>query len=209
MSNGTRQSRPLPNDQYEAALNANSPSAANPFLTQADIPTITGGIYAASDSSINITFATGPSSLIGTGVGSLSVPANGFNVADSFHAVLACYITCANNQDLQIDVLANGNVLGTTGVITLPQITAGVLEFEIDFTIKKLGVAGIAAITSSGYVSYIKDASSAYEGKNFLTQNGTTFDTTVLNTLDIQATWIGADPSNSIQSDIFVLSKTY
>lgn len=30
----------LPNNQYQAAMNANAPSTANPFLTEADVPTI-------------------------------------------------------------------------------------------------------------------------------------------------------------------------
>ena len=34
---GTRMSRPLPADQYNAAVNANAPSAANPFATMADV----------------------------------------------------------------------------------------------------------------------------------------------------------------------------
>ena len=33
--------RYLPNDQYQAAMNANAPSAANPFLTEADLPSVT------------------------------------------------------------------------------------------------------------------------------------------------------------------------
>jgi len=33
---GTKIKRDLPNDEYNAAINANSPSAANPFATIAD-----------------------------------------------------------------------------------------------------------------------------------------------------------------------------
>lgn len=171
--------------------------------------TPTGGLYVQTDTNVPVTPATSPGSIIGLGLGSLSVPANGFQVGDSFHVTMSCYINCANNQDFQIDVQTNGNTLGTTGVITLPQITAGSLELEIDFTIIKLGTATNAEIVSAGVLTYIKDSSSAFEGATFSTRNNTTFDTTVLNTLDIKATWIGADPSNSIYTNLFVLSKTY
>lgn len=200
--------RTLPDNEYQAAINANSPSAANPFLTVADLPS-TGGLYAQTSSSAPVTPSGGPATLIGAGVGVLSVPANGFQVGDSFHAVMSCIISSANSQDFQIDVLANGNVLGSTGVIRLPQITNKKLEFEIDFTIRQLGAATVSEIVSGGIMTYVKDSSDAFEGATFSTINNTTFDTTVLNTLDIRATWTGTDIANSIVSQLFVLSKTY
>lgn len=171
--------------------------------------TPTGGLYVQTDINTPVTPATGSGTLIGGGLGSLSVPANGFQVGDSFHVVMSCYINCVNNEDIEIEVLANANLLGTTGVITLPQITAGKLEFEIDFTIRKLGTATNAEIVSAGTLHYIKDAATSFEGATFSTFNNTTFDTTVLNTLDIRATWIGLDPGNIVYSNLFVLSKTY
>lgn len=45
----------LPNDQYQAAMNANAPSAANPFLTEADVTLVTryyGSFYDTTTQSV-------------------------------------------------------------------------------------------------------------------------------------------------------------
>ena len=47
------------------------------------------------------------------------------------------------------------------------------------------------------------------EGANFVSLNNTSFDTTILNTLDITAQWNTNNASNNIYSDIFVLNKIY
>jgi len=51
---GTDIKRNLPNDEYNAAINANSPSAANPFATMAD----TSSIYAADGTIVTARTAT-------------------------------------------------------------------------------------------------------------------------------------------------------
>lgn len=47
--------RYLPNNQYQAAMNANAPSASNPFLTEADLPSVTkyhGSFYDTTTQSV-------------------------------------------------------------------------------------------------------------------------------------------------------------
>ena len=51
---GTNIKRNLPNDEYNAAVNANSPSAANPFATIADA----SSIYAADGTIATTRIAT-------------------------------------------------------------------------------------------------------------------------------------------------------
>lgn len=200
--------RSLPNDAYQAAINANSPSASNPFLTQSDIPTITGGLFAQTANGATVSGSVG-ADLIGSGVGSVSIPANGFQIGDSFHVAMGCEISCANNQQLIIEVRAGSILLATTGVVTLSTLTNKHLELEIDFTIRSIGGPGVASIMSVGTMSYVKDSSLSYEGTTFNTLNNTTFDTTVSNTLVIKATWDTLNVANSIYSTVFVLSKTY
>lgn len=200
--------RNLPNNEYEAAINANSPSASNPFLTQLDAVTITGGLFAQTKDGAVVTGTT-PTNLIGVGVGNLSVPANGFQIGDSFHVVLGCEISCANNEDLTFEINSGSVVLATTGPINLPQLTNKHIELEVDFTIREVGVPGTAEIMSVGTVKFVKDSSLAYEGVTFNAFNNTTFDTTVNNTLSITARWDAVNPSNSIKSTVCVLSKTY
>jgi hypothetical protein len=147
--------------------------------------------------------------LIGTGIGSLAIPANGFSVGDSFSVTMGGHISSANNQDLRIRVLSGLVILGDTGIITMPATTNKHWSLEIRFTIRAIGSAGVAAIASFGQFTYSKNASNAYEGSDFSIINNTTFDTTVLNSLKILASWGTINPSNSIYSEICTLYKTH
>jgi hypothetical protein len=210
MSNGTRQSRPLPNDQYQAAVNANSPSSSNPFLTQLDIPTITGGLFAQTANSTIITNTTVESSLINGGVGTLSVPANGFQIGDSFRAIFGGVMNANNNQNITIRVKTGSIILLDSGLQNLgSSVINDVWSLNIDFTIRALGAAGVASIVTLGSFHYTKTNNASVQGFGFNTVNNTTFDTTILNVLDVTVQWQNASTGNNIYSDIFILNKTY
>jgi len=202
--------RTLPDNPYQAAVNANSPSAANPFLTQLDIPTITGGLFAQTANSTIITNTTVESSLINGGVGTLSVPANGFQVGDSFRAIFGGVMNANNNQNITIRVKAGSIILLDSGLQNLgSSVINDVWSLNIDFTIRALGAAGVASIVSLGAFHYTKTNNASVQGFGFNTVNNTTFDTTILNVLDITAQWQNASTGNNIYSDIFILNKTY
>lgn len=142
-------------------------------------------------------------------VGSLTVPANGFRVGDSFHAVLTGHISSVNNHTLHIRIKTDGVALADTGVITMPATTNKHWKLDINFTIRALGVSGVASIASGGTFFYTKDASNAFEGTNFSTETTTGFDTTINNTLVITAQWGTANTGDSIYSEIFTLNKIF
>lgn len=167
------------------------------------------GLFAQTAKGPSITNTTVESSIIGAGVGTLSVPANGFTVGDSFRAKLTGHISAANNNTIDIKIKTGSVILADTGVVTLPNITDLNWTIEVDFTIRAIGAAGTAAIVSSGVFTYMKNASNAFEGDTFSIVNATTFDTTVSNTLDITVTWGTASASNIISTDLFTLTKTY
>lgn len=174
-----------------------------------DIPTpSTYGLYSQTQESAFITGTT-EGSLIGPGAGTLSVPENTFQVADSFHLKIAGKIYSANNQQLIIQLKSGSNVLASTGVMTLPTTTDKNWELTADFTIILLGTAGNAKLQTNGKFLYTKDSSKAYEGVGFDFTESTTFDTTVLNTLDVTATWLTSNVTNSIHSHQLTLSKIY
>jgi hypothetical protein len=75
--------------------------------------------------------------------------------------------------------------LGDSGAITLPSITTKHWDLILQFTIRQIGIAGVASIVTSGQVTYSKNASNAFEGADFSIINNTTFDTTTSNTFDI------------------------
>ena len=177
-------------------------SAINPI-------SVVGGLFAQTAASTPVVNTNVETTIINGGVGTLSVPANGFQVGDSFNANLSGILSANNNNTIRIRVKSGSIVLGDTGVITLPSITSKFFDLQIHFTIRTIGVAGVASIVASGQFTYSKDASNAFEGSDFVSINNTTFDTTTGNTLDITAQWGTASLTNSISTEVFVLNKTY
>lgn len=167
-----------------------------------------GGIFSQTgDSPNNATILE--TTLIDGGVGSLTVPANGFTVGDSFSVVMGGKISCSNNSPITIRIKSGAIVLATTGLISLPHITLKNWELEVTFTIRAIGAAGVASIATHGDFLYLKDSSSSFEGMTFSSTNNTTFNTTISNTLDITAQWSALNAANVLYSEIFTLSKIY
>lgn len=174
------------------------------------IPGNNYGLFNQTGSSTPITNTTNEESLIDGGVGTISVPANGFVVGDAFHAVLSGWISNVNNHDLQIFVKTNTSVvLADTGVMSLGGSTDKRWRMEINFSIRSIGSGGNAEIVTSGLFTYRKDAALSVETEIFSTINNTDFDTTTSNTLEITAQWGQASTGDSIYSQIFTLNKTY
>lgn len=188
-------------------LTSNGPGGAPSWQNHPDYYAY--GLFAQTVKSNIVTHATGEQSLIGTGVGTLLVPANGFSVGDSFTLKLCGPISSGNNQDLRIRVKTNGISLIDTGVVNMPSTTNKVFELVLDFTITKLGINGIGEIFANGLFSYNKDASNAIDGVNIGLINNTTFNTEISNVLSITAEWIGTSVLNAIQSQNLTLTKIY
>ena len=183
------------------------------LVTDANTPivpaSVSYGLYAQTANSTPVTNTTVETTLINGGVGTLSVPANGFSVGDSFRAIMAGVLNTANNQTIRIRVKAGSIVLLYSGAQSITNITNDVFSLNIDFTIRQLGAAGVASIVSLGTFHYVKTVNGVIEGFSFNTVNNTTFSTTVSNTLNITVQWGAANAGNSIYSDIFILNKTY
>ena len=187
---------------------ANSPTEV---YTIEDItpPTTNFGLFAQTANSTIITNTNVETSLINGGVGSLFVPSNGFQVGDSFRAVIAGVINVGNNQTIRIKIKDGNTILADSGPKTISNITNNVFSLNIDFTVRALGAAGVASIVALGTFHFTKTSNDATQGFAWNEVNSTTFDTTVGNDLDITVQWGAASTSNSIYSDIFVLNKTY
>lgn len=173
-------------------------------------PGPSGGLFAQTADSIPVTATTVESSLINGGVGSMSVPANGFTVGDSFNAALSGVMDAANNQTIRIRVKAGSIILLDSGVQSLTNsIINDIWTLNINFTIRQIGGAGTASIASFGRFTYSKTSNGSIEGFGINTINSTTFDTTISNTLDVTVQWGSDDAANSIFTDVFILHKTY
>jgi len=179
--------------------------------TSAALPTsVSYGLFAQTANSTIITNTTVESTLINGGVGTLTVPANGFSVGDSFRAVFGGVINADNNQTIRIRVRAGAVLLLDSGLQNLGSaVIDDIWSLNIDFTIRQLGAAGVASIVSLGSFHYTKTNNASVQGFGFNVVNSTTFDTTISNTLDVTIQWGAASTGNNIYSDIFILNKTY
>jgi hypothetical protein len=162
------------------------------------------GLYAQTVVSPTLTNTTTETSIVGTGVGSLSVPANAFVVGDSYHAKIGGVISAQINDEIIIRVKTGSTILASTGTITLEAATALGWECELDFTVAAIGATG--SIWTNGNIAYNRNTGSL---EGFVFQDVETFDTTIINTLDITAEWGQAKAADEIYSANFVLHKTY
>lgn len=170
---------------------------------------ISYGLFAQTANSTPVTATTDEGTLIDGGVGTLSVPANGFSVGDSFTANMSGIMSAKNNDTMVLRIKSGIVILAESDPFVLSATTNQVWSLLIDFTIRTIGGAGVASIATLGQMHVLKLASGTQQGFGFNTINTTTFDTTVPNTLNVTVQWSTNSALNSIYSDIFVLTKIY
>lgn len=140
--------------------------------------------------------------LIGSGVGSLSVPANYFIVGMAFrYNTGGTFRDNANNTTFRFR-LRNGGVLFDSGLLTLPLITV-VSAWNIDVTFSYVG--GTTIITNFNF-----QYNNGSDARGFTSQNtNTTLNTTIPNTLNFTVQWGAASANNTITTNFGVLQKIY
>jgi len=168
------------------------------------------GLYSQTTNSTIVTNTTTETTIMGSGVGSLIVPANGFAVGDSFRAVLVGVMNADNNQTIRIKLKTGSVILLDSGVQDLGSaVIDDVWSLNVDFTVRQIGAAGVASIVSLGSFHYTKTNNASVQGFGFNVVNSTTFNTTISNTLNVTVQWGNASTGNNIYSDTFVLNKIY
>lgn len=179
-------------------------SAGTDTILGSPNPATLYGLYSQTVQSATITNTVTETSVIGSGVGSLTVPANFFTVGDSYHGKIGGVISAQNGDSITIRIKTGATVLASTGAITLSPVTALGWELEIDFTIATIGATG--DICTNGNFAYNRDTGSL---EGFVFQDVQPIDTTTANTLDITVEWGQAKTQDQIYSANFVLFKTY
>jgi len=167
------------------------------------------GLYAQTGNSVVVSATTVESTLIGGGVGTLTVPANGFKIGDSFRADFAGLISSKGNDDIRIRIKSGSVLLVDSLAQNMRASTNDVWQLSSNFTIRKLGTAGNAEIVTLGAYHNERQSTGQPEGFAFNSVNNTTFDTTVSNTLNVTVQFSSNSVLNSIYSDIFILNKIY
>jgi hypothetical protein len=174
----------------------------------APFPTVYG-LFAQTGNSITVSGTTLESTIINGGKGTLTVPANGFSIGDSFRADFGGLLSAKNNDTIRIRIKTGSVILADSGNQTMTTSVDDVFQLSVNFTVRQVGVAGVASIVALGVFHTTKQSNNSQGGFAFNTVNNTTFDTTINNTLDVTAEFSSNSPLNSIMSDIFVLNKIY
>lgn len=168
------------------------------------------GLFAQTGNGGPVTATTVETTILGPGVGTLTVPANTFQIGDSFQASLDGIISCVGSATIHVRVKTlAGVLLADTGIIALDTTTSKSWLLTLYFTIRTLGGAGTASVSSGGLFSYIKNSGTNFEGYVLTNINTTTFNTTINNTLDVTIEWNTNNAGNSILSRNFTLTKVY
>jgi len=166
-------------------------------------------LFSQTGDSIMVSATTVETTLIDGGVGSLSVPPNGFSIGDSFNCRMGGMISNQNNHTIRIKIKSGSIILGDSGVQMLSLHSNDNWDLDVDFTIRNIGSSGTASIMTLGDFHTTKKNSNDVIGFSFETLNNTTFDTTISNTLDITVEWGQVSNDDIIYSRVFVLQKTY
>ena len=168
------------------------------------------GLFAQTADSTPVVNTAVETTIVGPGVGSLTVPANGFQIGDSFTCALDGILSCGSSATLHIRIKTlSGVILADTGIIDMAAANDKSWIINLYFTIRTLGGATVASISSGGLFSYIRNGGTQFEGYVLSTVNNTTFNTTVDNTLVITAQWDPGSIGNSIVTKNFTLTKVY
>ena len=183
----------------------NGASFVSRKITGAEMKATTNnGLYAQTVVSATLTNTTVETSIVGSGVGTLSVPADAFVVGDSYHAKIGGVISAQNGDDITININTGATTLASTGLIDLEAVTELGWECELDFTIATIGASG--SICTNGNFAYNRNTGSL---EGYVFQDVQAIDTTIINTLDITATWNQAKTQDQIYSANFVLYKVF
>jgi hypothetical protein len=196
---------------FQGAGVTTTDNGSKTIVTIPSIPLPTNyGLFAQTSDGLPVSGTITETTIIGAGVGTLTVPANGFSIGDSFQASLDGILSCVGTATLHIHVKTlTGVILADTGIIAMDAATSKSWLLTLYFTIRTLGGAGTASISSGGLFSYIKNSGTNFEGYVLSAINNTTFNTTINNTLVITVQWNTTNAGNSIFTRNFTLTKIY
>ena len=181
-------------------------SSTGEVSSRPTILTPVGGVYAGTSAGVLIANNTEQSLFPVTSVGTLTVPANGFTVGDSFTLICSGDIPVASNADIiTIKLMADAVELASINVDM--ENTSGSVSFfelEADFQIRNIGAT--ATIITSFDFTFNKQALKDFKGSRKV--QSAIVDSTADTTLELTAKFDNSGASQ-IQTQLCVLKKTY
>jgi hypothetical protein len=159
------------------------------------------GLYSAT-SPVTIVNTASQLTLIGAGVGSLSIPANFFTAGMAFEMRTGGNFGALNNATIRFR-LTNSGTLFDSGLLQFSPSVTSPRPWNADVTFVYRG--GTTMITNFNF-QYNNGA----DARGFTaSQTNNTFNPAISNILGFTATWGAASASNTITSDYFVLTRLY
>jgi hypothetical protein len=171
-----------------------------------------GGVY-SNTGGFSFSGITAETDILASGssYGSRMVPANAFSAGDIYTLKIGGQITCANNDTFDIRIVSNFGLPSEAEFSSFTiQIdgaqTNGFFEIEVDFSLRAVGGAGVAIITTNGDFTYYNNTN-VQKGFGISSINNTTFNTTIDNELSI--TYATGVAISSFQIDQSSLMKFF
>ena len=171
-----------------------------------------GGLSSGTSNSAILTASTAEQSILALSfVGSRQALANTFKQGDAYTTTLAGNFSSNNGDSLTLRL--KGGATGTTilsSIVVPLNASSGVFfELEINFVVRQIGASGLADLAVNYDFSYNQSSGGNFQGERKCEFNNTTFDTTILNQLDITAQFSSTNANNSIETILSTLGKTY
>jgi hypothetical protein len=149
-------------------------------------------------SSTTVANTTTETSILGTGVGTKTLPINFLVAAKTIRIKIQGYVSNLITPTIQIRVKLGSVVILDTTAVTMTTIT-GNMRFSVEgeFTCRTTGASG--TIFSQGEANYFTIATTN-NNIDMVNTTTTTIDTTATQAIDVMVTWGTANASNSITS---------
>ena len=166
------------------------------------------GLFSQTENGPTVIYTDGESSIVGNGVGGLSVPADYFRAGNTFKLSVHGNITSVNNAQLSIR-LKEGALTVSEIIITLVSTVDEDFDIDVNFVVRSIGGPGVAKILTVGTFSYSKSSNANPEAFHFDSLEETNFDTTVATTLDVTAEWLTPGAGNQLFTQSLNLYKIW
>lgn len=141
-----------------------------------------------------ISNTTTPTSVIGTGIGTKTIPANTLQVGQVITITGTVAITTGVSQSATFSFVNSTSTTGFSNVLPSAIVTSAALKIFFSGTILTTGSSG----KMSGYGYYTIDGNPT---QHWINSNTISINTTVSQTLDIQITWGAASTSNNASGE--------
>jgi len=162
------------------------------------------GLASNITTSTAIVNSTVEASFQGTISGSLSRPADTFELGSVYKLQAFGDINVGTPVNLNIRFKAGGVEVAGTGALVMPTVTSKTWSLEILVTTRQIGTTGEISTTGEfKFLTNVAGTSESYKIQNIYS----TFNTTVPQILDLTGEWSVADPSNTIDCATLVLTK--